>query len=72
MLTKIHKVTFSRPSLGQSHTEYVLGTYQKANDYAIGTASGMGAIYDVLPVHVEGDTIQIKDLVDSEIIRILF
>lgn len=74
---KVYKVTFSRPSLGQQHVEYVLGTEQQANDYAIGSigiASGLGAsaIYDVKPVHFNDPcVVELSQLVDTNILKII-
>lgn len=67
----IHKVIFSAPARGLEHTEYVLGTWQQAEDYATGEASNMGTVSTVYPVHIQGSTIQVKELIESEIIRIL-
>lgn len=67
----IHKINFSAPSRGLDHNEYVLGTFQQAWDYAVGEGSSLGALYDVKPVHAEGNTIQVEALIDSDIIKIL-
>ncbi len=69
---KVHKVTFSRPNLGQEHIEYVLGTEQQANDYTIDTASGLGAIYDIKPVHFNDPcVVELSQLVDTDILKII-
>ena len=49
---RINKVTFTK--LGHDHVEYVVGTNQQINDYMIGTASRLGAIYNNFPVENDG------------------
>lgn len=45
MHINIYKVEFTK--LGMIHTEYVLGTEQQTNDYAIGVASSMGCTWNM-------------------------
>ncbi len=41
---QLHELTFNDKL--STHTEYIIGTYQQLNDYAISQASCMGCLWD--------------------------